>query len=59
MPDDKEVARRRMALCTRRSDEAGDPPCWQALPDDYAARDCEAGCLRDARVSIEGGQDNG
>ena len=44
------AGRVRRLLCYERSTEAGDPPCWQCLPDAYRESDCEAGCLRDAEA---------
>jgi hypothetical protein len=49
-PVDPDIEEARKLLCARRSGDAGDPPCWQAVPDSYAAADCSASCLRDATV---------
>ena len=37
-------------ICSRRSAESGDPPCWLALPEAFAEGDCNASCQAEAAM---------
>lgn len=50
--DERKAVVRRMSLCLERSEESGDPPCWDACPEAYAKTDCTAFCARDAGVDL-------